>query len=134
MMTPRGAVAVVICSALAVGCRSATAPGTVLVTLDQSRYIAGNVVTGSITNTSSHLITYNLCQRDLDRRVSSGWTTVIVVPPEGAACNTEGFILSPGGRAQFTFAIPTDLAVGTYRIRFLELLGGVSTPSFAVGR
>jgi hypothetical protein len=133
MSTLRRAVLAVICGAIVTGCQSGTAPGSLAVTLDQSTYMPGDVVTGNITNTSSHVIDYNLCARDLDRHLTSGWTAVIVIPPPGAACNTVGYILSPGSRVPFSFAIPNDLAGGIYRVRFLDLLKGVSTPSFEIG-
>jgi hypothetical protein len=96
---------------------------------------AGGSLTLVLENGSGEQVGYNLCASSLDRRVAEEWQPV----PSDRVCTMELRILEPGGEADFTLDLPTDLPTGEYRattdVAWMERGGrvSVSTQPFRIG-
>jgi hypothetical protein len=110
-------------AALMAACTSATEtqPQALVITPDQQAYAPGAAMTLSLHNTSDRQIAYNLCVHDVQRSGGSGWVTVDHYPVPGAACTEELRILLAGETAQVSVQLPSEVAEGTYRVRFDDI-------------
>lgn len=98
------------------------------------RYTPGDTAAIVVKNSGSRALTYNLCRRELERQSDSDWRVVASFPPDGSACVSSLRVLPPNDSVRMRVPIPTDAPRGTYRLRFLDPVAGISaTNDFEVG-
>jgi hypothetical protein len=108
-------------------------------TVDGSRYAAGEVVSGLLHNDGASVLPYSLCSGALEQRQGSGaWA---VVDGWAFPCAVTIPSLPAGDSVRWQYSLKASRTPGTYRVRFYQLPDtGVyagpdawrSSPSFVV--